>query len=411
MPEVLPGKAGSRPLSQTVRDVVPFGFLVLAVWLAWQIICAPITERGPVDVAMRLAPTSPMVLRRAAEAELAAGQFEDAQFLARRALAGAPFSVRSLSTLGMAVAKTEGDAAADDIITLAGNWSLRDDPTHAWLMHARLRTGDYRSAFAHADTLVRRRDDIQPQVFRLFTTAAGADPRSLSALVVLVGASPPWRRAFLDHLYDDAQGDALLANLAVGLQMTPSPLDDDELGRLYDHWVHEQRLPAIRAVRARIGRPETALIMDGGFSDDKARPPFAWRLHQRAGLTASVTDDDLREGELALRVEYDGVSSEAGGAQFMQLPPGSYRLKFEGRHESGAPTTGLAWRVSCISGAMLTEVNATFAEGDSAWRSFERTFTVPAGCEDQWIALSVRPTDRSLAVVAWFDRFIVQSIP
>ncbi|MGV8930453.1 MAG: tetratricopeptide repeat protein, partial [Brevundimonas sp.] len=138
-------------------DIVSFGLIVGAVVLGWQIALQPLMQRAPVEAAIRIAPTSPLVLRRAAEAELGADRNDNAAVLGREAFARSPFDVRALRVVGLTEARAGREDQADDILTLAGNWSLRDDPTHAWLVERRLRQGDYSSAFAHADTLVRRR--------------------------------------------------------------------------------------------------------------------------------------------------------------------------------------------------------------------------------------------------------------
>ena len=145
-----------------VQDVISYGLIAVAVVLAWQIILQPLSQRAPVETAIRLAPGSPLVLRRAAESELAAGRVDNAAALSREALSRSPFDVRALRVFGLTEARAGREDEADDILTLAGNWSLRDDPAHAWLVERRLRSGDYVSAFAHADTLVRRRQDLQP---------------------------------------------------------------------------------------------------------------------------------------------------------------------------------------------------------------------------------------------------------
>src|SRR5690606_6261812 len=105
---------------------------------------------------------------------------------ARARLRQSPFDVRALRVAGLVAARNGQDELANEVVTLAGNWSLRDDPAHAWLIEYRLRRGDDGSAFAHADTLVRRREDVRTQVFDLFTTAANSDPRSLPVLIDLL---------------------------------------------------------------------------------------------------------------------------------------------------------------------------------------------------------------------------------
>ncbi len=409
MTRAAPAAEASGGARRTVKAFAPYAVLAGAVWLGWQILIAPVLERSPVDIAIRLAPTSPMVLRRAAESELAARRFDNAENLARRALGAAPFDVRALSVAGMAMAERDR-AAANDVLTLAGNWSLRDDPTHAWLMNERLRRGDYASAFGHADTLVRRRKDIQPEIFRLFTAAAIQDPRAAPPLVDLLAAAPPWREAFFDRLYADPQGDALLGGLAVSLQGTAAPLDDRELSRLYGHWLGEGRVAAIQTVRRRIGRPEAdRLVVDGDFSDASAQAPFAWTLNQSAGFTAAVMNDDRRDGEQSLRVDYDGFGSGTVAHQFLLLPTGAYRLILEGRIEGEARSSGLAWRLGCGTDSQIAEIRPIFSSGDGGWKRFETAFTVSPACPGQWLVLTTLPGDRRGArIVSWFDRIRIE---
>lgn len=393
-----------------LKAYAPYALLIGAVWLGWQILSAPVLERAPVDIAIRIAPSSPMVLRRAAESELAAKQYDDAEYLARRALRAAPFDIRALSVVGMAMAERDR-GAADDVLTLAGNWSLRDDPTHAWLMNHRLQQGDYASAFAHADTLVRRREDIQPDIFNLFMSAATADPRAAPPLIGLLAASPPWRTAFFERLYAEPEGDALLAGLAIGLQRTRAPLDDRELGRLYGHWLGEGRVVAVQTVRQGIGRPSPdTLVVEGDFSDPTAQAPFAWTLNQSASFTSAVVSDEVRGGENALRVDYDGYGTGDVARQFLLLAPGSYRLVLDARFEGGGRTPGLVWKIHCGTDVVSAEIEPVFPQGDTRWKSFEAAFTVGVDCPGQWLVLHTIPGDRRGArTVTWFDRVRIES--
>lgn len=407
------GVAASEGVRETVKAWTPYALLIGAVWLGWQILSAPVLERAPVDIAIRLAPSSPMVLRRAAESELAAKRYDNAEDLARRALRAAPFDIRALSVVGMAMAERDR-VVANEVLTLAGNWSLRDDPTHAWLTHERLLQGDYASAFAHADTLARRREDIRPEIFRLFTTAATADPRAVPPLIGLVAAAPPWREAFFDSLYANPEGDALLGALAIGVQRTPGPLDDRELGRLYTHWANEGRIAAIQAVRRGTGRPSAdTLVVDGDFSLPDAQPPFAWTLSQSANVTSAVMNDDQRVGEQALRIDYDGFGAgERVASQFLLLPPGDYRLGLDARIEGDSIGSGLRWRLECITSAQLVSITPDFAHGEQAWRRFGAAFSIGADCPAQRLVLDTLPGERRAARVAtWFDRVRIENAP
>jgi hypothetical protein len=395
-----------------LKDVAFGGLIVIAVLAGWQIAIQPFMQRAPVDLAISLAPGSPMVLRRAAESELAAGRIDNARSLSRDALVRSPFDVRALRIVGLTEAQMGREASADEILTLAGNWSLRDDPTHAWLVERRLRRGDYASAFAHADTLVRRREDIQPQVFRLFTVAGAEDPqRSTPVIASLLAASPPWRRAFLESLNRSPQDLQLAANLAVLLQKSRASFSNDELRGLYRTLLDHNQLSALNQVRQRLGRPSSrTAVTNSGFSDDTASEPFQWRLSQKAGIVAEIVEDDLRADNQALRVDYDGFAAGMVAEQLTSLSPGAYRFSTEMRTESGGQESRLAWTLTCATdGAPLAALPVDLRAGSrgAAWTTLSGRVQVPQGCQAQWLRLETRAGDSRAPVVLWFDRVLL----
>ena len=358
------------------------------------------------------------MLRRAAEAELAAERYENARALADQSLSRAPFNARALRVRGLTAAEAGETQQADELLTLAGNWSLRDDPTHAWLVEHRLRQGNYQSSFAHADTLVRRRTDVRPQVFDLFTTAAAADPRALRAVADLLAANPPWRRTYWTHVKDSSQGDALLLSLAIALENSEAPLTPSELSWLYQKWLQERRLGAINLLRKRVGRPPaTDLLSNGDFSRSSAEQiaPFVWSLGRGAGLTVEVVEDDRGSGEnLALRMEYDGYGSVPIAQQILALDPGTYEFSAKHRVEVDAGRASLWWRLHCIEDQkQLLDQRATGerAVAGGPWTTGRAEFTVPQdGCRIQRLSLRPRPSDRRAPITAWFDHVQVGAI-
>ena len=395
-----------------LRDMASYVLIAGAVVLGWQIATQPLIQRAPAEVAIRLAPGSPLVLRRAAEFELAAGRVDNAAALSRDALGRSPFDVRALRVLGLTEARAGREDAADDILTLAGNWSLRDDPTHAWLVERRLRRGDYVSAFAHADTLVRRREDIQPQVFRLFTVAGTADPqRSLPVIAGLLAAQPPWRSTYLIGLSQTAQELQLAASLAILLESGPAPLTNDELQRLYSNLLSKGQFEGLSTIRARINRPPPTAVTNGDFADATAPEPFQWRLVQKAGIVGEIVADDLRPSNAALRVDYDGYATGTVAEQLTSLPPGSYRFTAQVRTETGNPTDRLAWTLSCATGGgPIASVTAGAPNAPpSAWTTLSGRFDIPNTCPAQWLRLETRAADRRSPSVVWFDRIAISS--
>lgn len=358
-------------------------------------------QRAPVEAALRVAPTSPQVLSRAAEAELAEGRPDQAGGLAGLALQSAPFDVRALRVLGLTLEATDPERA-DQILTLAGNWSLRDDPVHAWLTQQRLRRGDYASAFGHADLLARRREDLRPQLFDLFTTSAAEDPRSRPALADRLAQRPNWRGAYLRHLRAaGTRGVEVQAALATGMAGNEGELTGLELGAIYVQWLQEGRVDGVVALRARL-EPGAVPIQDGGFESAEAVPPFGWSLSSRPGLFTMTSERDDGRGH-ALFVESDGYRGGIGASQHLTLRPGRWKLTLDTRIEEGRSDPRLAWQVVCVgSGQSLGRWRPSHVA--PGWNTAGFDFSVPpVGCTVQRLELQSLGGDRRTMVFAWFD--------
>lgn len=406
--------SGRRPgQGRRFAETAALALVASTIWLGWQVVREMAVQRLPVEQAIRLSPGSPVVLGRAAEAELAAERIDNADDLARQSLRRAPFNVQALRVLGLTTAEQGRKPQADDMLTLAGNWSLRDDPSHAWLMDYRLSRGDYGSAFAHADTLARRREDMRPQLFRLFTVAATTDPRALPVLASLLAADPPWRATYLYELYQTEAGLGLAANLAIALQPARTPYSTSELAVLYLQLLSRNRLEAMAAVRNRLDRPKAEVpLVNGNFDLLESPLPFEWRLFNASGAVAEILPDDVR-GDSALRAQFGSYASAPLAEQLLQLEPGVYRLSGEARSEIGDSDARLAWAVTCFeTGSRIGESRIVTPPGETGWKPFSFGFEVPTrGCSAQWIRLVPSPGDRRTTVVAWYDRLSIVRRP
>ncbi|MBU1384260.1 MAG: hypothetical protein KJ916_05345 [Alphaproteobacteria bacterium] len=365
------------------------GLAAVGIWLAWQVIRALIVTTAPASIAVRVAPDSPVVLARAAEEEFRADDLEDAQWFAERALAKAPFNVPALRVLGLVEARRGDVDAANEILTLAGNWSLRDSDTHAWLIEQRLRQGDYSSAFAHADTLVRRRVELWPAVFNLFRTAALQDPRARVALVTYLQPSAPWRNQFLQSLNARPDTRALSITLAIMMKDRPSRFRDEELATLYSALLASTEYGGIAILRQSLVSSTAPLVTDGDFKGVAAQGPIGWTLGGGPGLTVEMVA--APGGRRGLHVISEGYRNLPAATQMVVLRGGRYRLTGRSYLVSGA-SDRLRWLVSCAdSGRVLAETSA-FSTAAEAWNPFAVEFQVPdAGCDTQWIRLETNP--------------------
>lgn len=389
--------------------------VVLAIWLGWQAIRVTLVVRADPLLAVQIAPTSPTALRRAAEAEYLAGRHDDAGALARAALTRAPFDAAALRVVGLSISSENPSiqelADADRILTLAGNWSLRDSPAHAWLVQQRLRQGDLRSAFSHADALARRRSDVQPATFALFTTGGKATDLGRAALTERMAAKPNWRSAYWSNLTASSKDEdqKLAAALALGLARTAAPLSDAELTRLYTQWLRQRRFSGLVELRHRMGGGvKPTPIADGSF-ETEVPPPFGWTFTVSPGVSAEVLGDQQRPSEQALRVDYDGFARGIAASQLVLLGPGYHQFKFDHRAEAGEGDLRLRWRIRCLDGPIVATSPMGGAAGE-AWRSSSVTFFIPnQGCPAQRVELLANPGDRRTSLIVWLDRIVLSS--
>ncbi len=393
----------------------PVVMAVGLIWLGWQVALVPLAARAPSEHAIRLLPGSAKVLARAAEDEMRTGEMEDAGYLARLSLSKAPFDVAALRVLAMAEAKAGRTDQADELMTLAGNWSLRDSAAHSWLIESRLRQGNYASAFAHADTLVRRRADLRPVVFNLFSTAAETDARAGAYLVTELADSPPWRSEYLESLYRRPNGLQLLAGLALGLEQTDGPFTTDELQGLYQALYEGRRIPGLQTIRETLGRPSaTTILVNGEFADQEAILPFGWQLGVGPGISVGLLNDDRRPELTALRVIHDARNAQELASQLVLMEPGTYRLSGRQRLENGRGRTGFAWQVQCLeSSEIIGEVRfALDMDAQADWSAFQTSVMVPQqGCSAQIIKLVPINTGRRTDIVIWFSQLSLERIP
>jgi hypothetical protein len=389
-----------------IRSAAPVVLGAFAIFLAWQILVAFAVQRLPVELSLRVAPTSPAALSKGAEAELLAERVENARWLSEQALARAPFDVRALRVRGLVEARLGNDDRADEILTLAGNWSLRDDPAHAWLIAHRLQRGDYHSAFAHADTLARRRTTAQAAVFKLFTEASATDPRGLAAVVRLLERRPPWRPAFLRELARTPRGLLLTGNLAIAMKGRPGAFTAQEIGDLYQALASAEQYPLLREVRARLSLRQP-LLADPDFAAE-TYGPFGWTLEPRAGATTEMLKPGPDGQRSALLVKHDGFSTERLAYQLTILAAGRYRLSGQTWVETGRADS-LRWTLVCANGSgSLAEGYATSAS-PGVWTPWSVEFDVPQGCPAQQLWLVPDAGLERDPQVLWFRGLTVRA--
>lgn len=385
------------------RDLMGAAVGAAAVWLAWQVVAQPIAERAPPALALRVAPASASVLARAADVELKAGRTANAADLSEAALRTAPFTLRALRVRAEAYQRRADLARADEAMTLAGNWSLRDTESHVWLMERRLRRGDYASAFAHAETLLRRRAEIADRVIAFFQAAYVHDVRSRGPILALLAKKPAWRARVVGGLATNSEGLGVLLSMVGPLDRLEAPFTDAELTDIYNRARAQESPAAVKAFQAATGRPriENGLV-DGGFTGQGGLGPLDWVLNPQGGSVVVIEGEGA---EAHLLVEFDGHAAAPLAEQLLLLGPGPYVFGYE--NPDGPSRLPLSWTITCFQGGVIL-LDTSQAGLFSSDRAAPSRFTVPAGCDAQWLRLKTPAAGRSQAGTARYDNLTLR---
>lgn len=397
----------SRRRASTARttgrapDALVFLVIVAGVWIAWQILRNALVMTAPPALAVRLGPDSPTVLTRAAEAELRAGRLDTARRYAQQALVRKPFNVPALRVAGLVAAREEDLEAADRMLTVAGNWSLRDDPAHSWLVGHRLRQEQSGSALAHADTLLRRRTDVYPRYFDLMIALVlRNDRQAQGALVTLLQRNPPWRLDFFIYALERQEGLPVAAALAGALKDGPHPMTEEERSRLYQTLIAQGRMAPLRLLMEQAGEGEKPTLSDGGFDQGGGPMPFHWKLPTSAGVLAEIAQGP--DGQAALHAQVGQTAQRTIAEQLVLLTPGRWRISGRMRMEQGA-AQALAWSLVCATGERELSSVALRADQDGDWAAFTGVLEVPQTCPAQQLRLTSLARDRGEALEFWVD--------
>ncbi len=393
----------------SLSKYIGIGISALAVYLAWQICQTVIVDRLPPELALRLAPSSAIAIQRASEAAFTRDQFARSERLAKASLRTAPFSVRALRIVGLTTAESGNEAQADELLTLAGNWSLRDDASHAWLVDRRLRQGSYASAFAHAETLVRRRTGSSDNVLDLFITASMTDNRAIGPLKDMLERRPLWRGEFWSKLLGTPGSDDVLASIALSLHDTPGQMSSGELQLLYEKWLGEGRFEAIRFVSTNLSANTGVTVADGGFDTpaDRQTLPVGWELGSSTGVSAEIATDLNNAENSALRTSYSGYGGGFAARQLIFLRPGRHTMRGRFSVEDPSAQPNLRATIRCAETRQDIADHSMSLGGDEngqGWHAFSKDLIVPiTSCSAQWLFFEPSSSELSSRTAVWLD--------
>jgi hypothetical protein len=437
-------RSSAAPRSNRLTQFLRFRsivFLAIGVFLVWQVVTrslvAYLAEVAP-ETALHLQPTDPTALVHLAEKQLglklaAVGKAEaskadtqelgaesdaNAQIsqLAEQALLNDPLNARALRILGQLAAEVVDEERAEKLMDAAVRRSLRQSVAVYWLMRKSYERQDYGAAIRYADTLLRTRPQVMPQVAPILTAIAEAKDSNGQVISVLAD-NPPWRAQFLGHLPNSISDARTPLNLLVALKDTAAPpTAADLLGYLnfligrkfhelaYYTWL--QFLPSDQLGNA-------GLLFNGSFEGKPSGLPFDWVITSGSGVSINIVSHPDRDAERALFIDFGHGRVEFGGVtQVIMLPPGTYQ--FQGKYKGNViGRRGLQWRIACASGASTQIGESPMLVGVAMkWKPFDFSFTVPkTDCRAQSVRLAFgarSASERFVSGSIWYDELQIR---
>lgn len=321
--------------------------------------------------------------------------------LARQALRQEPTAVEAVATLGLQ-AQVRGDTArARLLFAYAQTLSRRHLETQLWAIEDAVGRNNIPEALRHYDIALRTSGTARELLFPVLA-AAIAEPAVRSSLVKTLQDRPVWGPDLISYVAAGQASDPYqVAVLFGGLQRASVPIPPQATSALINRLIAadavDQAWSFYRSVRSRADR---TMSRDPRFTTDLTHASvFDWVPVNDANVSTSI--QPRAQGGLFSF----SAPATAGGVLLRQvqvLPSGDYRLEGHSRDIEQPEQSLPYWVLSCRSGRELGRVvvpNSSKANG-----AFTGTFTVPADCPMQTLALVARPSDEIAGMAGQIDR-------
>lgn len=297
---------------------------------------------------------------------------------ARKApLSPAPFLVRGVQ------AQVAGDAAVARAAFLAAvRRDPRSLPARYFLADQDLRSGDVAHGLKEIAVLA----VLTPggaQGVAPFVASFAREERNRPAVRALFARNPDIASATLSMLATDAaNADTILALTDPSSRGPDSAWAPGLLQSLVDAGRYA-KAQALWASLSGLRLAPDALLYDASFTDPLPPPPFNW------ALTSSPVGLAERQPGGRLHAIFYGQQDGPLARQLLLLAPGRYNLTMRVTGLGGR-AGALSWSLTCAkASAPLATIDLAAAES-APW-----TFSVPASCPAQWLALSGTASDVS----------------
>ncbi|MER8603895.1 hypothetical protein NKH45_23345 [Mesorhizobium sp. M1156] len=270
----------------------------------------------------------------------------------------------------------------------------------------KIETGDLSKGVGEIDILLRRWPEQ-------FSAIAGGIPTILTspdgyqAVLKAIKAEAPWRANLFVTLSKTSEGLDLANRLLLDLTGSPAPPNSSELTGVINGYIRQKQYePAYRLFLFSLSDEERKLggyIFNSTFEPVSSGKPFDWQVPGQSGLEVTfVTSQDAVEGEGGATVRFLNTPvKNTALQQYIQLPPGSYKISLVASARNLKLPKELFWSIRCLGRAgEIARFN--IPEGTFNRQNLSRDFSVgPTGCPMQVLKL-----DTAAIAESWRFRYV-----
>ncbi|RWC35179.1 MAG: hypothetical protein EOS70_11660 [Mesorhizobium sp.] len=255
-----------------------------------------------------------------------------------------------------------------------------------------IETGDLSKAVGEIDILLRRWPDRFPAVTEGLPTIL-SNPDGYQAVLAAIKAEAPWRSSLFATLRRTPEGLESASRLLLDLTGSGAPPKSNELSLVINGYINQKQYePAYRLFLFSLSDEERKLggyIFNSAFEPAPSGKPFDWQLREQSGLeVAFATSQDAVEGEGGATVRFLNTPvKNAALQQYIELPPGSYKISLIASARNLKLPKELFWSIRCVDPAGdIARFN--IPEGTYNRQALSQDFSVgPAACPMQLLRL------------------------
>ncbi|RWC06784.1 MAG: hypothetical protein EOQ56_03910 [Mesorhizobium sp.] len=255
-----------------------------------------------------------------------------------------------------------------------------------------IETGDLSGAVRDIDILLRRWPDQFSAIAEGLPTIL-SNPDGYQAVLAAIRAAAPWRSNLLFALGQTPDGLGFANRLLLDLTGSSAPPNPRELSYvIHSHFRQRKYEQAYRLFLFSLSDQErkwAGYVFNSTFEPAPSGKPFDWQIGDQSGLEVTFsTSQDAVEGEGGAAVRFLNTPvKNTALQQYIQLPPGSYKISLAASARNLKLPKELFWSIRCVGPAgEMTRFN--IPEGTYNRQALSQDFSVgSAGCPMQLLKL------------------------